>query len=133
MISRLGCRAGVIAIGLALAVLGSAEGQGSWTAPDSQKSKKSPISASSKVAEHGKKLAQINCVSCHGTTGAGNGPAAMALTPRPADWTSKKVQGETDGEIFWKITTGRGPMPSWKHLSESDRWAIVQYIRTLKK
>jgi mono/diheme cytochrome c family protein len=57
----------------------------------------------------------------------------MALSPKPADWTSKKVQDEADGEIFWKITTGRGPMPSWKHLPENDRWALVQYIRSLKK
>jgi len=24
-------------------------------------------------------------------------------------------------------------MPSWKHLPENDRWALVQYIRSLKK
>jgi hypothetical protein len=49
----------------------------------------------------------------------------MALNPKPADWTSKKVQDETDGEIFWKITAGRGPMPAWRHFPESDRWALV--------
>jgi len=46
-------------------------------------------------------------------------------------WTSKKVQSESDGEIFWKITTGHNAMPSWKHLSEQDRWALVRYIRSL--
>jgi mono/diheme cytochrome c family protein len=30
------------------------------------------------------------------------------------------------------ITTGRGQMPAWKHLPESDCWALVQYIRTVK-
>jgi mono/diheme cytochrome c family protein len=48
-----------------------------------------------------------------------------------ADWTSKKVQVESDGEIFWKISTGRGAMPSWKHLPEAERWALVRYIRSL--
>jgi mono/diheme cytochrome c family protein len=43
------------------------------------------------------------------------------------------VQSETDGELFWKISTGRGAMPPWKHLPEKDRWEIVNYIRTLKK
>ncbi len=101
--------------------------------PQSEKNKKSPVAAGPKVVEQGKKVAQVNCVSCHGSTGKGNGPAAMALSPKPADWTSKKVQDETDGEIFWKITTGRGAMPSWKHLPENDRWALVQHIRSLKK
>jgi mono/diheme cytochrome c family protein len=101
--------------------------------PESEKSRKSPVATSPKTLAQGKKVAQVNCASCHGTTGKGNGPAAMALNPRPADWTSKKVQDETDGEIFSKITTGRGPMPAWKHLPETDRWALVQYIRSLKK
>jgi mono/diheme cytochrome c family protein len=55
----------------------------------------------------------------------------VALNPKPADWTSNRVQDESDGEIFWKITTGRGPMPPWRHLPENDRWALVRYIRTL--
>ena len=38
----------------------------------------------------------------------------------------------TDGELFWKITNGRGPMPSRKHLPETDRWSVVHYIRSLK-
>jgi len=50
---------------------------------------------------------------------------------KAADWTSKKVQSESDGEIFWKINTGRGAMPSWRHLPENDRWALVRYIRSL--
>ena len=72
-----------------------------------------------------------NCVSCHGSKGKGDGPAAVALNPKPADWTSKRVQDMSDGEIFWKMTTGRGAMPSWRHLPENDRWAVVRYIRTL--
>ena len=104
-----------------------------WTAPGPEKSKKSPIPSSPKVVQQGQKVAQVNCVSCHGKSGKGDGAAAVALNPKPADWTSKKVQEESDGEIFWKITTGRGAMPSWRHLPESDRWALVQYIRTLKK
>jgi mono/diheme cytochrome c family protein len=55
----------------------------------------------------------------------------VALNPKPADWTSRRVQDESDGELFWKITTGRGPMPAWRHLPEADRWALVRYIRTL--
>ena len=121
-----------VSLGFTLAACGAAA-QTPWAAPESEKTKKSPVAAGPKVVEQGKKVAQVNCVSCHGSTGKGNGPAAMALSPKPADWTSKKVQDETEGEIFWKITTGRGAMPSWKHLPEHDRWALVQHIRSLKK
>ncbi len=102
-----------------------------WVAPDSEKAKKNPLPSDKKTAEQGEKVAKVNCVSCHGDKGKGNGPAAVALNPKPADWTSVRVQKESDGEIFWKITTGRGPMPSWRHLSDNDRWAVVRYIRTL--
>ena len=135
MVSPFPRRAVVVAVSLGFALLASgASGQAPpWTAPDSEKNRKSPVAASPKVVEQGKKVAQVNCASCHGNTGKGNGPAAMALSPKPADWTSKKVQDEADGEIFWKITTGRGAMPAWKHLPENDRWALVQHIRSLKK
>jgi mono/diheme cytochrome c family protein len=132
MSSRARCTVVLIA-SLGLALAGSAWGQTPWTAPASEKSKKSPIEASAKVVEQGEKIAKVNCVSCHGAKGKGDGAAAVALNPKPADWTSKRVQDESDGELFWKINAGRGAMPSWKHLPEKDRWALIQYIRTLKK
>ena len=59
--------------------------------------------------------------------------AAAALPPpKPADWTSAKVQSQTDGELFWKMSEGRSAMPPWKSLPEKDRWELVNYIRTLK-
>lgn len=131
--AQLPCRALVVTVTLGIALVASAGAQTPWPVPDSEKQRKSPVAAGPKAVEQGRKVAQVNCVSCHGSGGKGNGPAAMALSPKPADWTSKKVQDETDGEVFWKITTGRGPMPSWKHLPESDRWALVQYIRSLRK
>ena len=119
--------------GVGLLLAGTVWAQTPWVAPDAEKNRQSPIPVSAKVAEQGKKVAQVNCASCHGAAGLGNGPAAVALNPKPADWTSRKVQDEPDGALFWKITSGRGAMPSWRHLPENDRWALVQYIRTLKK
>ena len=133
MISPFGRRAVVMITGVGLLLAGTVWAQTPWVAPDSEKNRKSPVPVSVKVAEQGKKVAQVNCVSCHGAAGLGNGPAAVALNPKPADWTSRKIQDETDGALFWKITSGRGAMPSWRHLPENDRWALVQYIRTLKK
>lgn len=128
-----------LALALILALLGGSRGpvqvaaqtSAPWAAPASEKAKKNPLPTDKKAIEQGEKVAKINCVSCHGPLGKGNGPAAVALNPKPADWTSKKVQEEADGELFWKITNGRGPMPSWRHLPENDRWAVVRFIRTL--
>ena len=103
--------------------------QGEWKAPADAKATKNPV----KGVGSAKKTVETNCVPCHGASGKGDGPAAAALPTKPADWTSAKVQGETDGELFWKISNGRGPMPPWKSLPEKDRWEVVNYIRTLKK
>src|SRR3984893_6401404 len=109
----------------------SAQAHAPWEAPAAEKAKKNPLRTEAKIVEQGKKVAEINCLSCHGPKGRGDGVASVALNPKPADWTSKKVQAESDGEIFWKISTGRGAMPSWKHLPENERWALVRYIRSL--
>ena len=128
-------RASVAALALVVGVTigGVAVAQGPWEAPAAEKGKKNPVPGGAKTLEAGKKLAQINCVTCHGPDGKGTGPAAAALNPKPADWTSKKIQDESDGELFWKISNGRGAMPAWKAtLSENERWTMVHYVRSLK-
>lgn len=110
--------------------------QGPWVAPPAAKNVKNPRAdkkSDKKELAEAKKIADTNCVSCHGPGGKGDGAAAAALNPKPADWSSAKVAKETDGELFWKIETGRGPMPPWKHLSEKDRWQLVNYLRSLQK
>ena len=115
----------------ALALAGVAYAQAPWEAPAADKAKKNPLPNDEKIVDQGQKIAQVNCVTCHGAKGKGDGVAAAALSPKPADWTSKKIQTESDGELFWKISNGRGAMPSWKHLPENDRWALVRYIHSL--
>ena len=124
----------VAAAAVAVGLLGplTAGAQGAWEAPAVEKARKNPVPPGADVVARGRQVAQLNCVACHGTGGKGDGAAAVALNPKPADWTSPAAQSESDGEIFWKISTGRGAMPPWKHLPETDRWAIVHYIRSLK-
>jgi mono/diheme cytochrome c family protein len=106
-----------------------AQAAGEWKAPPAEAAKKNPAKG---VSEKTKSDIQTNCTPCHGPGGKGDGPAAAALNPKPANWTSDRVQKESDGELFWKISNGRGPMPPWKHLPENERWEIVNYLRTLK-
>jgi len=123
----------VAAVSLTLvagAALTAAWAQGEWKAPADAKAVKNPV----KGVGNAKKNIETNCVTCHGPNGKGDGPAAAALPPpKPADWTSSKLAAESDGELFWKISNGRGAMPPWKHLPDKDRWEIVNYIRTLQK
>jgi len=117
----------VLSLGVGLGALA----QEKWEAPAEAKKTKNPVKATPQVLEGAKKIAQTQCAPCHGMSGKGDGPAAANLPVKPADWTSKRVQAESDGELFWKITNGRGPMPPWKHLSEQERWGLVHYVRSL--
>ncbi len=110
---------------------GAARAAGAWVAPASEKTRTDPLPNDGKTLELGEKVAKVNCAPCHGSLFRGDGPAATTLNPRPADWTSTRVQGQTDGELFWKISEGRGAMPSWNHLPEKERWAVVRFIKSL--
>ena len=128
---RAGALALTVGVLLGSAVVGIASAQTPWVAPEAEKARKNPLASDNKAIEQGEKVAKTNCVSCHGAKGKGDGVAAVALNPKPADWTSQKVQAESDGEIFWKISNGRGAMPPWKHLADNDRWALIRYILSL--
>jgi mono/diheme cytochrome c family protein len=104
-----------------------------WRAPDDVKKTKNPVFLTSKGLMAASELYEQKCVLCHGDTGGGDGPAAQALTRKPADFTDAKRMGRvTDGELFWKMSTGRGEMPSWQAgLSDTERWQMVSYLRVL--
>jgi len=105
-----------------------------WVTPQPAKSVKNPIEGNQSDLAVAKTLYVTNCSPCHGTTGKGDGPAAAALNPKPANHTSAAVQSETDGSLFWKLSEGRNPMPSYKKiLTDQQRWELINYIRTLGK
>ena len=103
-----------------------------WVAPAEAANLKNPVEGNAVTIKDAQKLYISMCTPCDGDKGRGDGPAAAALNPRPADYSSKSVQSETDGSLFWKMTTGRGPMQSFKtKLTDAQRWSLVNYIRTL--
>jgi mono/diheme cytochrome c family protein len=115
---------------LILGAVPAAAGEPPWSAPAAERGVKNPLPPATGIQE-GKQVFETNCVLCHGSGGKGDGPAGAALSPKPGDLTAKSVQAQSDGELFWKISTGRGAMPSWQTLPEKDRWSVVQFIRTL--
>ena len=106
-----------------------------WVAPASERDVKNPIPINPKTLAAGEALFKANCVPCHGDKGNGEGEAGKTLNPRPADFTDAKLMSlETDGTLFWKMSKGRAPMPSWEDdLKEEERWELVNYIRQLSK
>ncbi len=106
--------------------------QYSWQAPESAKDIKNPYAGNKIAAQKGQALYSKLCWTCHGKNGRGDGPAAANLKPKPRDFLSADLQNQTDGELFWKLSNGKGMMVGYKHsLNEEKRWQLINYIRTL--
>jgi len=103
-----------------------------WEAPDLAKNKKNPITANDASIAAGKTIYTINCYNCHGKKGKGDGPKSADIPISPKDFTKEQIQKQTDGSLFWKISEGRKPMPSFKKdLTDDQRWQVINYVRTL--
>jgi mono/diheme cytochrome c family protein len=93
-----------------------------------------PVPSDDASLSRGAELFALNCASCHGERGMGDGPAASALDPAPAPvaQTSQMVAGDY---LFWRISEGGVPfstsMPAWKVFDEQARWDLVNYMRAL--
>ena len=64
-----------------------------------------------------------------------NDPAVIANGKDLWAKNCKSFQSQTDGEIYYKTSIGRDEMPSYekKIPDVTDHWALVAYMRTLKK
>ncbi len=109
-----------------------------WQAPAEAAGATNPVKDRPNAANIGREFYMQKCVDCHGKEGKGNGYMS-AQTKRdgqplpPTNLASQMVQANTDGELFWKITNGRSPMPAHRvRFEDEQRWYIVAYLRTLK-
>jgi cytochrome c oxidase cbb3-type subunit 2 len=85
---------------------------------------------------------RVQCASCHGTTGKGDGPAAAELRDvwdRPVampDLSRGEIGlkgGSGLDDIFRVLTLGMAgtPMPSFDALAVKDRWDLAAFVRSL--
>jgi mono/diheme cytochrome c family protein len=97
-----------------------------WLVPADKQSVKNPSEYNLENVKKGKEIYMRECKSCHGDPGKNN---ALALVPAPPDVASEVMQKNSEGSIFYKLSTGKGIMPKFEAtLSESDRWLLVNYI-----
>ena len=105
-----------------------------WVAPAEAKNVQNPVEATKSNIEKGKTIFAQQCAVCHGKSGKGDGPSAQYLGKPLPDFTGTKFSKQTDGEIFWKLSNGNAPMPTFKSiLPEEQRWTMVNYLRTFAK
>ena len=109
-----------------------AAAQDKWEAPADESSKVNPLTVNADNVNKGREIFTINCKSCHGDPGKHNG---IPLPPiNPPDLASEAVQANSDGALFYFITTGRVTMPSFKAiLPEDDRWKLAMFIKSFGK
>lgn len=97
-----------------------------WQVPAEKLNIENPSPYNLENIKKGKDLYMLNCKSCHGDPGKNNG---LPLVPIPPDVASEQMQMNTEGGLFYKITTGQGGMPQFEStISEDDRWRLVNYI-----
>jgi copper transport protein len=92
-----------------------------------------PVPADSASLQRGQQIYTSNCLSCHGATGAGDGPVSVSLNPPPANFQVHMAAGHTDGQLFDWITRGipGSAMPSFGvTLTTQQRWDVINYVRT---
>ncbi len=107
-----------------------------WPVPDKDKALKPAVKLTdASVIATGKELWAKHCKSCHGSKGLGDGPKNAALKTFSGDFSTAAFQAGTDGELFYRTNKGRDEMPGYekKIPDANDRWALVAYMRTMKK
>ena len=104
-----------------------------WQAPAEAASLVNPLQGQAEAVKMGREYYMQRCEACHGKEGKGNGWIIGNLKKAPTNLASTVVQANTDGELFWKITNGRSPMPANRvRFTDEQRWQIVTFLRTLK-
>lgn len=110
----------------AIAAAGADQAAGAFhDAPADAAQRSNPLAGQHAAAVAGRRLYAANCAGCHGSKGRSGGNVP-SLAGGPA-------QTASDGALFWFIGKGDADagMPSWSKLSETQRWQLVAYVKSL--
>jgi len=100
-----------------------------WKAPAEAAKVKNPVAPSKESVARGEAVYRTSCLDCHGPQGHGDGKQAKGLSKKPADLAAE-IHAYSDGDLFWKVSEGKRPMPGFKKdLKEEQRWDVVNYLR----
>lgn len=118
---------------LVVAILTFSGCGGGWNVPLDANTLHNPVPMNAETIAAARVLYVANCQKCHGVHGDGKIPpdATYFYSTKPTNFTdARRVDSMSEGEIFWKMTNGRKPMPSFKSkLSDEQRWELVNLIR----
>jgi mono/diheme cytochrome c family protein len=93
-----------------------------------------PLPRTPAVLARGRAEYQIRCTVCHGPLGDGTPTLSAAYGAKPANLLAPNFRAYSDGQLYGTIVLGKNTMPSYAaDLEESDRWAVVHYVRALQR
>jgi mono/diheme cytochrome c family protein len=118
---------------IALSIVLGVTQRGQWNIPEAAKLRQNPIHTSPEALDGARVLYSDHCERCHGKTGKGDGADATKFSTSPRDLTdTRRMSAQSDGELFYRISEGRKPMPEFKtKLMEEQRWQLVLLMRSM--
>jgi len=117
-------------ISISLLIVGSVQAQ-QWTIDPELKDAQLKVAFDEANIDAGKAVFEKNCKACHlEVTVADKNDRVPGAAPNLGNKEFHK--GNTDGEIFCKISHGNGAgMPPYENMiSEDDRWKVIAYLRS---
>lgn len=105
-----------------------------WVVLAKYKNMTNPFPVDKESMDLGRSLYGTHCKSCHGAKGDGKGPKAATLDTKIGSFLSADFRAQKPGEVYYKSIIGRKDMPRFdkKIPDEEERWAVVEYIMSLK-
>ena len=108
---------------------GTSSGRNDVTGPGNQ----TEATYTQAALTRGQERFAIFCEPCHGPAGDGDGYIVRRGFSRPPTYHSDRLRNASDQYLYDVIKDGYGDMYAYgDRVDETDRWAIVAYIRALQ-
>jgi len=124
-------RAGATVLAVGLLQAGLLGCGGDMAARLEARKRENPIPYGVSSIRRGQALYAAQCEFCHGRTGAGDGPGALAIEGGVGDLVERGALLKP-GSVAYKIEHGVGAMPAFGGMLTSDQiWDLTNYVRSL--